>query len=176
MTDGLFDIFDVLFFHTSLEIPRLFDPKERYGRVTNNENVLEFEITYLSQTSEFYIPIRNLRGILIHVQLTNASSIMKQFSKFKGGSTTFISSKIPTDPADSRGQFLTGLGKVTPIGAAAAVGGALIGQHYNPDGLESSYLSSFDTKNAASNLPPFALGVQVSVYLMILPFELDSWA
>ena len=36
---------------------------------------------------------------------------------------------------------------------------------YNPDGSESSYLSSYDTRNAASQLIHFALGI-----LVIPPF------
>ena len=230
---------------TSLEIPRLFDPKEKDCRVTDDGNVLEFEITNLSQTSELYIPIRNPSGNPIRVRLTAPSSIMKPFSKSKGGSTTFTSSKThhsvfvpnkseelnawwtggsffladnkgslmqsmhnvtirsgsgaflslvtpslhsssafihgctgrrcgyrkePTDQSDSRGKLLTDLGQVTPIGAGAAVGEALIGHYYHPDGSESSYSSSYDTRNAAAQLPPFALGVQGSVEVVIPPF------
>ena len=66
-------------------------------------------------------------------------------------------SKIPTGPADSRGNLLTGLGQVTIIGTAAAVEKELKDHYYNPGGLESSYLSSDDTKNTTSLLPPFAL-------------------
>ena len=38
-----FDNFDDPLFQTSLEIPRLFDLKEKDGRITNDGNVLEFE-------------------------------------------------------------------------------------------------------------------------------------
>ena len=61
----------------SLEIPSLFDPKENYCRVTDDDNILEFEISNIFQTLELYIPIRNPSINPIRVRLTVPSSIMK---------------------------------------------------------------------------------------------------
>ena len=61
--------------HTELQIPRLYDPRlGANSKVTEDGNILQFNLTHVAQVSELYVLIRNPSGHPIKVRLTTHES------------------------------------------------------------------------------------------------------